>query len=68
MLEDSNNFKCSIYTGIVKSGAQPGVHNYAGASTSLEFSMHFNAVYTHRQKLSNSKLVLNIKKCFVPKY
>ena len=25
--------------------------------------------YTHRQKLSNSKLVLNIKKkCFVPKY
>ena len=25
-------------------------------------------IYTHRQKLSNSKLVLNIKKCFVPKY
>ena len=24
--------------------------------------------YAHRQKLSNSKLVLNIKKCFVPKY
>ena len=24
--------------------------------------------YTHRQKLSNSKLVLNIKKCFLPKY
>ena len=25
-------------------------------------------IYTHRQKLSNSKLILNIKKCFVPKY
>ena len=25
-------------------------------------------IYTHRQKLSNNKLVLNIKKCFVPKY
>ena len=25
-------------------------------------------IYTHRQKLSNSKLVLNVKKCFVPKY
>ena len=24
--------------------------------------------YTHRQKLSNSKLVVTIKKCFVPKY
>ena len=24
--------------------------------------------YTHRQKLSNSKLVFNIKNCFVPKY
>ena len=24
--------------------------------------------YTHRQKLSKSKLVLNIKKCFIPKY
>ena len=25
-------------------------------------------IYTHRQKLSNSKLILNMKKCFVPKY
>ena len=29
---------------------------------------YFENKYTHRQKLSNSKLVLNIKKCFVPKY
>ena len=27
-----------------------------------------NINYTHRQKLSNSKLVLNIKKCLIPKY
>ena len=32
------------------------------------FDQIYSCIYTHRQKLSNSKLVLNIKKCFVPKY
>ena len=38
-------------------------------SNFFSWPAHLSAVtYTHRQKLSNSKLVLNIKKCFVPKY
>ena len=39
--------------------------------TSMSFirgNSTYICIYTHRQKLSNSKLVLNIKKCFVPKY
>ena len=46
------------------------IYNYQkkGRISYDSYLFPFQFIYTHRQKLSNSKFVLNIKKCFVSKY
>ena len=66
---ESKSYLCtSLKAGFFSNKKYDSYRCWSCAELCEAFTFLMENIYTHRQKLSNSKLVLNIKKCFVPKY